>query len=213
MILREMGPADAEAIFRIFADDQVTQYTDMDSATQLSQVEWLIQRRTELFRQKKRIRWGIARKQDNVIIGSCGYTQWHQQSRRAEIGYELARAYWHQGIMTEAAKAVIDFGFQAMELNRIEAMVMLENQASMKLNEPVRFSLRKTCSSESLPFILRLAVSRAIWPSWAIFQTARSLISTDKFMSMKVTNRIGSSSNQPWLAIVPNKISACPSRL
>ena len=56
-----------------------------------------------------------------------------------EIGYELAKAHWRQGIMTEALFAVIEFGFQAIALNRIEAMVMLENTASFKLLQKLGF--------------------------------------------------------------------------
>ena len=58
---------------------------------------------------------------------------------RASIGYELARSSWRQGIMTEALEAIIDLGFREMGLNRIDAVVMPENGASIKLLEKLGF--------------------------------------------------------------------------
>ena len=139
LVLREMELSDAEAIFKIYADNDVTKYIDLETATDLAQAKFLVNRRVELFRSGQRIRWGIARKDDNIIIGSCGFTQWNKNSHRAEIGYELAKKHWRKGIMTEALETVIYFGFQRMELNRIEALVMLENIASMTLLEKLGF--------------------------------------------------------------------------
>jgi len=139
LVLREMELSDAEAIFKIYADNDVTKYIDLETATDLAQAKFLVNRRVELFRSGQRIRWGIARKDDNIIIGSCGFTQWDKNFHRAVIGYELAKKHWRKGIMTEALEAVIYFGFQRMELNRIEALVMLENIASMTLLEKLGF--------------------------------------------------------------------------
>jgi [ribosomal protein S5]-alanine N-acetyltransferase len=139
LILRQIQLSDAEAVFKIFSDASVTRYHDLDTATRLEQAQFLINRRADLFKSGQRIRWGIARKVDNIIIGSCGYNCWIKSSSRAEIGYELAKVHWRKGFMTEALRAIIDFGFQAMRLNRIEAMVMLENIASIKLLEKLGF--------------------------------------------------------------------------
>jgi len=137
LILRETKLADAPAIFQIFADDEVTKYHDLETATNLEQVQFLIERRAERFKNQQGIRWGIARKEDNVIIGSCGYGI--KNSFQASIGYELAREYWRKGFMTEALKAIIQWGFYQLDLNRIEAFVMLENIASIKLLENLDF--------------------------------------------------------------------------
>ncbi|MFN6570248.1 GNAT family protein [Dendronalium sp. ChiSLP03b] len=137
LILRETTLADAPAVFQIFADDKVTKYHDLETATSLEQIQLLIERRMERFKNQQGIRWGIARKEDNVIIGSCGYGI--KNRFQAEIGYELARGYWRKGLMTEALKAIINWGFHQLDLNRIEAFVMLENTASIKLLENLKF--------------------------------------------------------------------------
>jgi ribosomal-protein-alanine N-acetyltransferase len=139
LILRQIQLTDAEAMFKIFSDPSVTQYHDLDTATRIEQVQLLINRRAEFFKNGRRIRWGIARRTDNMIIGSCGYSHFGQASFRAELGYELAQAHWRKGVMTEALKVIVGFGFEEMRLNRIEAMVMLENIASIRLLEKLGF--------------------------------------------------------------------------
>jgi len=139
LVLRQIQLSDAEAVLKVFSDASVTKYHDLDAATRLEQAQFLINRRAELFKSGQRIRWGIARKIDDVIVGSCGYSSWVKNSFRAEVGYELARIHWRKGIMTEALRAIVNFGFKEMGLNRIEAMVMLENIASTRLLEKLGF--------------------------------------------------------------------------
>jgi [ribosomal protein S5]-alanine N-acetyltransferase len=137
LILREIELTDAEAIFRIFADPDVARYQDVAIATSIEQAKRLIVLRAERFRSGQGIRWAIATKIDNGCIGSCGLS--YKTPFQAEIGYELAQANWGKGLMTEALGAMIDFGFQQAQLNRLEAMVMLENKASMRVLEKLGF--------------------------------------------------------------------------
>lgn len=137
LILRETNLADASAIFEIFADNEITKYHDVETVTNLEQIRFLIERRATRFQNQQGIRWGIARKEDNIIIGSCGYSI--KNAYQAEIGYELARKHWQKGLMTEALSAIIQWGFQTLTLNRIEAFVMPENVASIKLLAKLEF--------------------------------------------------------------------------
>ncbi|MEH2327748.1 GNAT family N-acetyltransferase [Nostoc sp.] len=80
----------------------------------------------------------MLRKQDNVLIGSCGFT-WNPQEHSAEVGYELASTFWRQGIMTEAVHTILQFRFEKIGLRFLIAQVMLENIASKKLLEKLGF--------------------------------------------------------------------------
>ncbi|OUL22209.1 GNAT family N-acetyltransferase [Nostoc sp. RF31YmG] len=137
LILRETTINDAPEVFQIFADDEVTKYHDVETAISVKQAQFLIQRRAERFKNQEAIRWGIARKEDNAIVGSCGYSI--RNRFQAEIGYELAREHWRKGFMTEALSAIIQWGFDQLDLNRIEALVMLDNTASMQLLKKLQF--------------------------------------------------------------------------
>jgi [ribosomal protein S5]-alanine N-acetyltransferase len=139
LILRRIQATDSEALFRVLADDEVTRYYDDATFTEVSQASDQIESWENGYKNKRCLRWGIARKEDGVMIGSCGYYGFHSWHMRASIGYELARSSWRQGIMTEALAAIIALGFQEMGLNRIEAVVMPENVASIKLLEKLGF--------------------------------------------------------------------------
>ncbi len=77
--------------------------------------------------------WGIVYKENNKLIGTGGYHNWNPEHRRAEVGYAISSRYWNKGIMTETLKRMLRFGFEAMDLNRIEALCKIENAASEKV--------------------------------------------------------------------------------
>ena len=90
----------------------------------------------DLFASRNGFRWGLALGSDPTLIGSIGLYKWIDQPRRqAEVGYDLAPARWGHGYMTESLAAVVDFGFEQMALERIEAFVMVRNDRSARLLE------------------------------------------------------------------------------
>lgn len=137
LILRETKLSDASTVLQIFADEAVTKYHDLEPLTSIEQAKFLVERRGARFKNRQGIRWGIALKTDDKIIGSCGYGI--RDEFIAEIGYELAKAHWGRGIMTEALDSIIDWGFRSLELNRIEALVMVNNIASIQLLKKLGF--------------------------------------------------------------------------
>ena len=138
LLLREILPDDAPAIFRLFSDDQVTRYYDLTTYTALSQAEELVDFFDESFELERAIRWGIERKADGALLGTCGYV-WLRRFR-GEIGYELHSDYWRQGYMSEALDAILDFGYTELGINRIEALVMVDNAASAGLLRSLGFT-------------------------------------------------------------------------
>jgi ribosomal-protein-alanine N-acetyltransferase len=132
-LLREIQPSDAEAVFACFNDDEVTRFYDQPTFTAMEQAEKLILHMRQGFRDRRSIRWGITRKEDNWLLGTCGYNSWNRYARKTGVGYELAQPYWRQGVMTEVLTAVLTFGYQRMNLNRVEALVMPGNVGSEKV--------------------------------------------------------------------------------
>ncbi len=139
LILREIVPADAEAIFRVRGDYEVVQYNGGVPYNRVEQAHELIESIAKTYREKREIRWGITLKDSDTVIGMCGYNYWSRQDQRASIGYDLARAFWGQGIMPEALRAVIRFGIERMWLNRIEADASAENAASIRVLHKLGF--------------------------------------------------------------------------
>ena len=74
--------------------------------------------------------FALALKENGKMIGTCGFVYVDQENKKAEVGYVLHPAHWNKGLGTEALRAVIDFGFNSLDLRRIEARYMVENIAS-----------------------------------------------------------------------------------
>jgi ribosomal-protein-alanine N-acetyltransferase len=75
------------------------------------------------------------------VLGSCAFHNWYAIHRRTEIGYALAEEYRNQGYMREALPLILDFGFDEMSLNRIEAFIGPDNKASQRVVERAGFQL------------------------------------------------------------------------
>lgn len=131
LILRQIVAEDAEAVMAIFSDAAVTEHYDLYTFTRLAEAAELIDYFAESYEAERQIRWGIVRKEDDQLIGTCGFVALH--THRGEIGYDLARTYWRQGYMTEALEVLLEIGFDDMQLHRIEALVMVDNIASAGL--------------------------------------------------------------------------------
>lgn len=69
------------------------------------------------------------------MVGACGLVNWEAEHARAEVGFVLSREYWGRGLMSEAVRAILRFGFERMNLNRIEARCIAENAASARVME------------------------------------------------------------------------------
>jgi len=91
------------------------------------------------FRENRGVRWGIVRKGNDKLIGTCGIYDWNKTSHSAEIGYDLDPAYWGQGIMTEALRAILKYGFERIQLNRIQAIIDSKNAKSIRLVRRLEF--------------------------------------------------------------------------
>ncbi|MCP6758913.1 MAG: GNAT family N-acetyltransferase [Fischerella sp. CENA71] len=81
--------------------------------------------------------WAIELKNANKMIGRIGLGDYSLKNARAELGYASNRRYWGKGLMTEAVKQIIDFSFINLAMNRIEAVCLPENVASIRVLEKV----------------------------------------------------------------------------
>ncbi|MGW8825136.1 GNAT family N-acetyltransferase [Paenibacillus lautus] len=142
--LREIRLQDAEAIYRCFSHEQVTRYYGQDTLTSPEQARRFIELFANNYAEQRGIRWGIERKDRQGLIGTIGYNAWSPRHRRAEIGYELHHDFWRQGYASEAASAILAYGFQELGLTRIGAVVFIENQASHALLAKLGFEAEGT---------------------------------------------------------------------
>jgi ribosomal-protein-alanine N-acetyltransferase len=151
LVLRALTLDDATAIYHHFSDDDVTRFMDIDACKSVDDARAII-----LFHANDSgCRWGLFDKATGLLLGTCGYYCWVQGPyAQAEIGYDLGKAYWGQGLMQEALQEVLRFGFAAMHLQRIAAGVHLENGRSIGLLRKLGFRLESTTRDGLLWFRL-----------------------------------------------------------
>lgn len=129
--LRALEPADADFILAHFSDPDVCRYLkDAEPLASRDQALGLIAYFSDPDRARA-CRWGICLAGDGRLIGTVGFLHWDAHNRAAEIGFDLARPWWGQGLMREALVAVIDAAHAGLKLNRIWGVVHLGNQRSL----------------------------------------------------------------------------------
>lgn len=132
LVLRWLDEADLDALYAIFSDAQALRYwSHPPFATTRDAVRYLDGIRAG-FRDDRLYQWGIARREDNAVIGTATLNHIDRGNRRAEIGFILAREHWGRGHVQEILPVLIDHAFGAMGLHRLEADVDPRNEASLK---------------------------------------------------------------------------------
>lgn len=145
LILRQLERSDAEAIFRNHSDPEVVRYLGRNPDTAIEVSIHRLQLCLDAVRDQTGIRWGIVRREDpTVLMGTVGFWKWNKPCFNAEIGYEIGPAYWNKGYMTEAIRASLRYGFDHMELHRVEANIDPDNKGSRRAAEKAGFTLEAT---------------------------------------------------------------------
>ena len=139
LLLRLRTPELMEQVKRMAHDEQVTFY-GTDNEDVLAKERALLEKSPEGGSIKFRW-WDIILKAENRVIGAGGYHEWHFKHDRAEIGYSLhLDSDKRKGYMTEAVEAILKYGFDTMELNRVIACIGPDNVASLKLIQKWNFT-------------------------------------------------------------------------
>ena len=125
-------------LYKLFGDENVTRFYNLLPLENEQEAQKSINLFQSRFKDKIGIRWGIALKGKQNIIGTIGFNNF-TRGHRANIGYDLQTDHWNNGYITEALKTVIDFGFEQLEINRIEAEVMQGNTISEKVLAKLNF--------------------------------------------------------------------------
>ncbi len=133
LLLRQIRPGDAEALFAILSDQQVTEFYGHEPHQSLADTQELIRQIQAHYARREALRWGITLQGEDRLIGSCSLHHFDQGFHRAETGYELDRAFWGKGIMTEALSAILTYGFTELGLHRVEALIDIVNERSKGL--------------------------------------------------------------------------------
>jgi ribosomal-protein-alanine N-acetyltransferase len=171
--LRAPLPRDGATLLGILGDPEVTRYHNMPTLTSLAEAQAALERLQHRYAARDTIRWAIELVERGEMIGTAGLLRFDFEQRRAEVGYEIARSAWGRGLATEAAAAIVGYGFSALGLHRIEAGVLPGSGASVRVLEKLGFLeeetrrdyLRFKGAFHSFRWFSRLATDQAPAPS------------------------------------------------
>jgi [ribosomal protein S5]-alanine N-acetyltransferase len=139
LVLRSLTMVDLMQIYALRSNDSVNRFIDREIATVLKDSEDFIKKIEIQFERREGLYWAIALKTDNILIGTICFWNFNAEKEEAEVGFELLPGFQGQGIMLEAAKRVIQYGFKTMELKIISANTSSFNIKSMALLQKIGF--------------------------------------------------------------------------
>lgn len=128
--LRPLQASDAEALFAIHSDARVMRYWSCKPWTSIDEAHARIATDLRAMPAGEHLQLGLESRDSGHVIGTCCLFHLAPQCRRAEIGYAMAHAHWGHGLMHEALRALLHYGFTTLDLNRVEADVDPRNAPS-----------------------------------------------------------------------------------
>ncbi|WP_332877798.1 GNAT family N-acetyltransferase [Massilia sp. S19_KUP03_FR1] len=128
--LRQLDSGDAADLLALYADPEVMRYWSHAPWTSIDQARSAIAEARADYRTGASLHYAIAHRETGALIGCCALYAFSRQNRSASVGYMLAKAHRGHGYLREALVLLLDHGFDARSLNRVEAEVSLHNTGS-----------------------------------------------------------------------------------
>lgn len=135
LILRPMQVEDCFDMYDYAKRAEVTKYLTWSPHINLEHTKEYLKYIKKHYRIGDFYDWAVVVADEDKMIGTCGFTRFHPEHDAAEIGYVLNPDYHGKGYATEAVTRVLNFGFDNLLLNRIEAKYMVGNDASRRVME------------------------------------------------------------------------------
>jgi [ribosomal protein S5]-alanine N-acetyltransferase len=144
LALRRLEMNDLEALHALYSDEETRQYFPektlrFDQTKQ--ELEWFLNGHPS---HAELGLWATIHKPTGRFIGRCGLLPWTIEERpEVEIAYLLDKAVWNQGLATEVARAILEYGFRHLNLSRLICLIDPENSASRRVAEKIGMELER----------------------------------------------------------------------
>ena len=147
--LRPFTSADAGALYALHSNAYVLRYWDSPPWTEPARAERFLATCRQMEEEGSGARLAIDRAADGAFLGWCTVSRWNPDFRSASLGYCIGDAAWGQGYATEAARSLLQWAFDTLDLNRVQAEADTRNLASARVLEKLGFlregTLREDC--------------------------------------------------------------------
>ncbi len=155
LILRHQVIQDLDALWVLYCDPEITRYIPDAPRSREEAKEELERHMNGHPRFPELGLWATIHKETCKHIGRCGLLPWTIDERQeVEVAYTITREDWGQGLATQAAKAILDYGFEHLNLSRRVSLIDSENVASQKVAEKIGMTFEKEARDELGPFLI-----------------------------------------------------------
>lgn len=155
LLLRRLVTDDLDALFALYSDEEIRRYFPEGTLTFEETKEELESFLNGHPDHPELGLWATIYKKTGQFIGRCGLLPWViDQLPEVEIAYLLDKRYWGQGLATEAAQAILQYGFEQLNLRRLICLIDPENQASIRVAARIGMTFEKEGVDEKGPFLL-----------------------------------------------------------
>jgi RimJ/RimL family protein N-acetyltransferase len=155
LILRRQILKDLDTLWSLYCNPEITKYipdAPRSYEETKAELEWFMNGHPK-FPQLGL--WATIHKKTGKFIGRCGLLPWTIDGQQeVEVAYTLAQEFWGQGLATEAAKGILQYGFEQLHLTRLISLIDPENQASIKVASNIGMSFEKEGKDEMGTFMI-----------------------------------------------------------
>ena len=155
LLLRRFVIDDLDALFEFYSDPDVVKYIPDAPRTHeeaKEELEWFMNGHPKF---PELGLWATIYKQTGEFIGRCGLLPWTIDGQNeVEVAFAFSKAYWGQGLGSEVARALLQYGFEHLQLSRLICVIEPENQASIKVATNIGMIFEKEGSDEKGPFLI-----------------------------------------------------------
>jgi len=155
LILRRQVIEDLDDLWTLYCNPEITKYipdAPLSFEETKEELEWFMNGHPK---NPELGLWATILKENGKFIGRCGLLPWTIEGQKeVEVAYTIAQDYWGQGLGSEAAQAILQYGFEKLNLSRLICLIDSENIASQKVAEKIGMTFEKEGRDETGPFLI-----------------------------------------------------------
>ncbi|MGE5222572.1 MAG: GNAT family N-acetyltransferase [Omnitrophica WOR_2 bacterium] len=144
LLLRHLMQDDLDDLFALYCNPEITKYipdAPRNYTDTKEELEWFLNGHP---RHPELGLWATVHKETGRFIGRCGLLPWTIEGQQeVEVAYALAQDFWGQGLATEAAYGILQYGFEQLHLSRLICLIDPANIASRRVAEKIGMTLEK----------------------------------------------------------------------
>ena len=137
LLFRGVKRSDLKDINNYASNPKTSQYLLWEPHKTLQYTQEFIELILSRYKSGEYSDWALVDKASGRMIGTCGFTRVDEENSIVEIGYVLNPEFWGMGLATEAAEKIVDFAFNVLQANRVEARFMFGNDASLAVMKKI----------------------------------------------------------------------------